>query len=190
MVTRRRVLAGSAALTCFLGAAGRAQGEAILTDDGLFKQPWFLESFLELADDLDESATKGKRFAVIWELRGCPYCKEMHLVNFARPEVEGYVKSRFEVLQLNIIGSRVVTDFDGEKLSEKQLAAKYDVRFTPVILFFPERAQGLGAKPPRERECARIQGYLEPRSFHAAFKFVAERGYETDSLENFLKASG
>ena len=41
------------------------------------------------------------------------------------------------MLQLNIIGSRKVTDFDGSELSEKALAAKYSVRFTPTFQFFP-----------------------------------------------------
>ena len=67
---------------------GAARAEAVLTDDGLYRQPWFLESFLELADDLAGASEKKKRFAIMWELRGCPYCKETHLVNFAKPEIE------------------------------------------------------------------------------------------------------
>ena len=86
---------------------------------------------VELADDVQGAANSGKRLAIMWELRGCPYCKETHLVNFAKPEIESYIKQHFEVLQLNILGSREVTDFDGEKMSEKRLAAKYGVRFTP-----------------------------------------------------------
>src|SRR5215510_5706251 len=113
MPSRRTVLAGAAAL-CAIHADG-ARAEAILTDDGLYRQPWFLESFLELAGDLDGAAQQGKRLAVIWELRGCPYCRKMHLVNFAQPESEAYIREHFEILQLNIIGAREVTDFDGER---------------------------------------------------------------------------
>ena len=82
----------------------------------------------------------------MWELRGCPYCRETHLVNFARADIEDYVKANFDILQLNIIGSRKVTDFDGSEISEKALAAKYGVRFTPTFQFFPECA----ARPWRE----------------------------------------
>ena len=38
---------------------------------------------------------------------------------------------RFELLQLNIIGAREVTDFDGQRLTEKEFARKYGVRATP-----------------------------------------------------------
>src|SRR5258708_17765599 len=36
------------------------------------------------------------------------------------------------VIALDIHGSRVVTDFDGKQLGEKQLAAKYAVHGTPT----------------------------------------------------------
>jgi thioredoxin-related protein len=187
MVTRRRVLTASASFAAF--AVSPARAAAILTDDGLYKQPWFLESFLELGDDLDGAARAGKRFAVMWELRGCPYCKETHLVNFARPEIEDYIKANFEILQLNIIGARKVTDFDGSEMSEKALAAKYGVRFTPTIQFFPESAAGLAVLAPEKREVARAPGYLKPDDFVSLFRFVREKGYETKSFRDYLRGA-
>jgi thioredoxin-related protein len=189
MLSRRAFVAGAAGGGLVLRLGGPALAQAVLTDDGLYRQPWFLESFLELADDLAAAAEKGKRLAIMWELRGCPYCRQTHLVNFAQPEIEGFVRERFDILQLNIIGAREVTDFDGEKISEKRLAEKYGVRATPTFQFFPERAAGLAARKPREREVAREQGYLPPEQFLAMFKFVAERGYENGSLRDYLKAN-
>lgn len=182
----RRAFVGSAALL----STAAARGEAVLTDDGLYRQPWFLDSFLELASDLEEAAQKGKRFAVTWELKGCPSCKDTHLVNFAQPEIEAFVKERFEVLQLNLVGAREVTDFDGDKLSEKRLAEKYGIRFTPTFQFFPERAAGLGARRPRDREVARSQGYLPPAQFRRMFAFVAEKAYERGTLADYLRGQG
>ena len=130
----------------------------------------------------------GKRFAVMWELKGCPYCKETHFVNFARPEISGYIKANFEVLQLNIIGSRIVTDFDGTRLAEKDLAAKYGVRFTPTIQFFAERAAGLKDVAPPKREVARAPGYLRPDDFLAMFRYVREKAYQDKSFRDFVKS--
>lgn len=192
MLSRRKFIATAAAglLLPKFALPRSAHAEAILTEDGLYRQPWFLESFLELADDLAGAAEKKKRFAIMWELRGCPYCKETHLVNFAKPEIESYIKERFDILQLNIIGSREVTDFDGEKLPEKRMAEKYGVRFTPTFQFFPESPKGLAERKPREREVARAQGYLEPQHFLAMFRYVSERAYEKGSLRDYLKANG
>lgn len=183
--TRRTLLAGAASLAA-LGAA-RAD-EPILTDDGLYKQPWFLESFLDLSDDLEGAAKEGKRFAIMWELKGCPYCKETHFVNFAQPKISDYIRNNFEILQLNIIGSRKVTDFDGTEMSEKELAAKYAVRFTPTFQFFGEGAGTLKALPPAKREVARAPGYLRPDDFLAMFRFVREKAYETKSFRDFVKS--
>ncbi len=183
--TRRYLLAGAASLA----AAGIARAEEpILTDDGIYKQPWFLESFLDLSDDLEGAAKDGKRFAIMWELKGCPYCKETHFVNFGQPRISDYVKANFDVLQLNIIGSRKVTDFDGQVISEKELAAKYGVRFTPTLQFFAERAAPLKALAPAKREVARAPGYLRPDDFLAMFRFVREKAYETKSFRDFVKA--
>jgi thioredoxin-related protein len=189
MRTRRDVIAGGAALGAASLVGPRAHADAMLTEDGLYRQPWFLESFLELGDDLDGAAKAGKRFAIMWELKGCPYCRETHLVNFARPDIEEFIKANFEVLQLNIIGSRPVRDFDGTEISEKALAAKYGVRFTPTFQFFPEKAAELAGKPADKREVARAPGYLRPDDFLALFRFVREKGYETKSFRDYLRSA-
>ena len=187
MLSRRLFLTGAAALAALPHATG-AQAAAIMTDDGLYRQPWFIDSFLELADDVDAAADKGKRLVVMWELKGCPYCKETHFANFAQTDISDYIKANFEVLQLNIIGSRKVMDFDGNELSEKALAAKYGVRFTPTFQFFGERAAPLKVLPPAKREVARVSGYLRPGDFLAMFRYVREKAYESKSFRDFVKS--
>jgi thioredoxin-related protein len=187
MVSRRSFLAGSAGAVAAAGLAGPAWAEPKLNDDGLYHEPWFLESLLELPDDLDAAAAQGKRFAVMWELRGCPFCRDTHVINFAKPEIVEFVKARFDILQLNIIGAREVVDFDGEKLPEKRLAEKYGVRVTPTFQFFAERSAGLATRKPREREVARAQGYLVPDDFLAMFRFVSERVYERERVPDYMR---
>ena len=133
----------------------RARASAVLTDDGLYRQPWFLESFLELGDDLDGAAKAGKRFAIMWELRGCPYCKETHLVNFARPGDRGLHQGEFRdpAAQHRRLaqGERIST---AARSSEKALAAKYGVRFTPTFQFFPETPR----RPRRSKRAGEARG--------------------------------
>src|SRR5215475_7619172 len=195
MATRRDLLRGVGATALAGGSAGSGPGfwaraaqadhqadPAAVSEDGLYREPWFVESFLELGDDLDQAARRGKRFALMWELKGCPYCRETHLVNFARRDIADFVRSNFEIVQLNIIGSRKVTDFDGSEIGEKQFAARYGVRFTPTIQFFPASAAGLKDKEPVRREVTRIAGYLRPDDFLAMFRYVREDAYQTQSF--------
>lgn len=188
MTTRRDLILGAGALGLAGLAAGRAaRAETIRTDDGLYRQSWFLDSFLELGPDLEDAAAQGKRFAIMWELRGCPYCRDTHLINFADPAVEAYVRERFAILQLNIIGALEVTDFDGEVLSEKAMAAKYGVRFTPTVQFFPATVEGLADRTPKDREVFRMLGYQEPETFRRMFEYVAVEAYRDVRVEDWLK---
>src|SRR5215216_4700620 len=88
-----------------LARAAEPPKEPALGENGLYVQPWFLFSFLDLKEDLEEA-----------EQKGCPYCKETHLVNFTNPEIAAFVQKHFVVLQLDLWGSRKVKDFDGEEL--------------------------------------------------------------------------
>ncbi|MEJ2435211.1 MAG: thioredoxin, partial [Pseudolabrys sp.] len=78
-------------------------------------------------------------------------------------------------------------DFDGKELSEKALAAKYGIRFTPTFQFFRDTPAAMKSLPPRKREVARAPGYLRPNDFLAFFRFVREKAYEKGSFRDFLK---
>lgn len=186
LLTSRRSLLAALAASLAPWRTEIARGDALLGDDGLYHEPWFLQSFLDLREDLETARAAGKRLVVMWELRGCPYCRETHLVNFADDRIANYIRANFEVLQLNLVGSREVTDFDGQVASEKDLAQKYGIRFTPTFQFFPDSMDGVAGKAPAAREVARAPGYLKPQHFLAMFRFVRDKHYETGSFRDFL----
>lgn len=179
-------LAAAAVLTSGGVSASEPPKEPALGDNGLYTQPWFLQSFLDLREDLEEAAAKGKRFVIFWEQKGCPYCKETHLVNLAKPEIADYIKANFAVLQLDLHGARKVKDFDGEEISEKALAQKYAVRFTPTMQFFPAAAPE-AKKSGKDIEVARMPGYMRPFPFYVMFQFAKEDGYKTVSFRDYFK---
>lgn len=189
MMSRRELVAMVPAAAVLGAMPTLARADAVLGDDGLYHQSWFLNSFLDLREDLDSAASEGKRLAIMWELRGCPYCRETHLVNFADPLITDYIRANFEVLQLNLLGARKVTDFDGKELTEKELAERYAIRFTPTFQFFPPSADGVAAKEPLAREVARAPGYLKPPHFLAMFRFVRDKAYERGTFRDYLAAS-
>ncbi len=150
------------------------------TDDGLHYQPWFkMDSFLDLADDLAEAKAGGKRLAILFEQRGCPYCREMHKVNFKIPEVRDYIKANFDIVQVNLWGDREMTDFDGETLIEKKFGRKYRVQYTPTIIFPDDNGE----------EVHRLPGYFKPFHFKHIFMYVKEEGYiEQPNFQRWLSA--
>ena len=146
-------------------------------EDGLHVQPWFHESFLDLREDLADAEASGKRLMIMWEQRGCPYCKRLHDVNLRIPRINDTIQRDFVVIQMNLWGDREVTDFDGEVLKEKELAEKWAVLFTPTVQFFPQTvATGVSGK---DAEVVRIPGYFKPFHFYFLLRYAKTKGYET-----------
>jgi len=193
MLTRRRFNSFAATGLTSLAAGllqpfeARAAESPELGDNGLYVQDWFLESFLDMNDDLAEASTEGKNFAVIWEQRGCPYCRELHQVNLAREEIRNYLMENFVIVQLDLWGSREVTDTDGEALEERAMARKWAVNFTPTIQFFDKDPSVVEDKAANHAEVARMPGYFKPFHFLAMFEFVREERYKKIGFQRFLQ---
>ncbi len=156
-------------------------------ENGLHTQSWIEESFLDLGEDLATAAADGKRLVILWEQKGCPYCQRMHEVNLRIPRIVDSIKKNFVVVQLNMWGDREVTDFDGEVMTEKKLANKYAVLFTPTIQFFPESLEKVAGRAGNKAEVVRIPGYFKPFHFYFLFKYAYSKGYEEEpSFQRWL----
>jgi thioredoxin-related protein len=156
--------------------------------EGLHHQDWFHASFGVLAEDLAEATAAGKRLAVVWEQIGCAACAQMHEVNFQDRSLVEFINRNFLVVQLDFRGARMVTDFDGQVLPEKELARKHRINTTPVIQFFPETAEAMKGKRGTDAEVARMPGLYKPDMFLALFRYVHERRYRTEDFASYLRA--
>ncbi|MCK8484949.1 thioredoxin family protein [Aliiroseovarius sp. S2029] len=158
---------------------------AELGDDGLHKQPWFTDSFLEMPDDLAEAGAEGKDLLILIEQQGCPYCRELHEVNFARQQIVDHLTENFMVVQLNMFGAREVVDFDGEALEERDLAVKWGVNFTPTVVIFPSDAPDTSTA--RNAEAFRMPGYFKPFHFLKSLEFVTSDAYRDQVFQRYLQ---
>lgn len=152
-----------------------------ILEAGHYRQSWFALSFLDLRDDFAEAKAAGQRFAVIFEQRGCPYCAKLHTEVLAEKYINDYVRENFRIIQLDLWGSREVTDFDGTRLTEKALAERWGVIFTPTIVFFKDDLSGLDGKWGRPLEAIeRLPLSYGPDTFYDLFVWVRLKLYERD----------
>lgn len=159
--------------------------EPALGDNGLHVQSWFHDGFLELADDLQEAADSGKDLLILVEQPGCPYCREMHQVNLRIPRIVDYMQANFLVVQLDMRGSREVTDMDGAALAEGALVRKWGVTFTPTMIFIPAEATDAQGTA-RERAVMVMPGYFKPFHFDTMLHFIAEDAHDGGDFQRYL----
>ena len=153
-------------------------------DDGLHKTEWMQDTFKDLAEDLADANDQGKRLVLFFEQRGCIYCTKMHEEVFPKPEISSYISENFFVVQLNLHGDVEVTDFDGEVLSEKAIARKWGVLFTPTIMFLPE---DVGEVSAPQAAVATMPGAFGAGTTLDMFTWVKEKRYENTEGEDFQR---
>ena len=151
-------------------------------DDFPLKQPienpdWFKLSFLELKIDLREAKSNKKSGLLLYfGQRRCPYCKKFLEDNFSKKDVLKYVKSKFDVIGINVRGDKEVIDFNGKSLPEKQFAAEIKANFTPSLIFYNLEGKMI----------LKLIGYQSPYRFRAAMEYVYDDHYKKESFRDYL----
>ncbi len=140
---------------------------------------WFKEGFLDLREDIDEAAVAGRRLLLFFHQDGCPYCNRLVEHNLAQKEIEETLRSKMDVVAINMFGDREVTTLDGRSLTEKAFAAEMRVQFTPTLLFFDEQG----------RAVLRLNGYIPPQKFKLALDYVTGRMERNISYRDYMAAN-
>ncbi len=160
-----------------------AAAQPEMGDDGLHKAPWLHDTFRDMREDLEEARAAGRRLMVIWEQRGCIYCRKFHEEVAVKPRIRDMLSDEFFVVQMNLFGDVEVTDFDGEALGEREMAMKWGIMFTPTFMFFPpEVEEGVSAAEAAVVTMPGAFGYYTTANL---FRWVLDEGYLGE--ENFQK---
>ena len=158
---------------------------AEMGDDGLHKADWMRETFKDLNEDLAEANAEGKRLMLLFEQRGCVYCRKMHEAVFSDAEVADYIRDNYFVVQMNLHGDTEIVDFDGEAMTEKAAARKWGLLFTPTILYLPEEVEE--GKNAAQAAVASQPGAFSKGTTLDLMTWVEEKRYELDNGEDFQR---
>jgi thioredoxin-related protein len=139
---------------------------------------WFKESFLDIAEDVQQAAESGRHVILFMHLNDCPYCHRMIEDNFKHAPYTDFIKQNFDVIQLNIKGDREIA-FDAEtSLSEKKLADLLKVRYTPTVIFLNSD----------NKTVLRLNGYRSVRDFGYALEYVQQKAYLETTLSGYIES--
>lgn len=172
----------SLCLLCLASAHAQTKQISEFVDKPL-KEPitlpdWFKLSFLDLYDDIDEAVADGKKGIIVYfGQKYCPYCKAHLEINWGDPDIVKYTLENFDVIAIDVKGSRNITTIDGLVYEEKEFAARQRTNFTPSLLFYNDE----------KKEVLKLQGYHPPYKFRAALEYVSDRHYEQESFRDYLE---
>ena len=177
--------ATAAAVFCLAALPAFAAEVAPMGDDGLHKPEWLRDTFKDLREDAAEAASEGKRLVLIVEQRGCIYCHEMHEKTFPDERITAMLTEEYFPVQLNLHGDIEIVDTDGEELSEKEAARKWNVLFTPTIVFLPPEIDE--TKSAIGQAVAVMPGAFGPGTTLDMLTWVREERYLDQSEEDFQR---
>jgi len=138
---------------------------------------WFKESFLDIAEDVEEANDENKHLMLYMHLTGCPYCYKMVEEGFKNNTNTQIIKDNFDVVAINIRGNKEVTLKEDMTMTEDQVRDHYKVRFTPTIVFLDGN----------NKMVHKVNGYRSVENFKNILNFVKSRAYQSTTLAEFVQ---
>ena len=153
-------------------------GAGKVTGASMHETPnWFKQSFLDMSEDVEEAKDANKHVMLFLDLDGCPYCTRMMKESFlSENETQSYIKKHFDVININVKGSREIAWSEDKSYTEKELAKMLKVPYSPTVLFLD------GEK----NIVVRLNGYRNPAKFLQILEYVNTKEYENMKLTEYL----
>lgn len=140
---------------------------------------WFKDSFLDISEDIEEASEKNKHFIIFLDFEGCPYCSKMLKESFEEDnKTSQFIKNNFDVIELNVKGSRELTWVDGDVLTEKDLTEKLKIQYSPTLIIFNSNKEIV----------ARVNGYRNSTDFQYILDFIQTKSYEKIDFTTYLSS--
>ena len=80
---------------------------------------WFKDSFLDMADDVEEASERGKHVMLFFQLNNCPYCDRMLEEAFEAEPLTPYIQQHFDAIAINVSGDRDIAFNEEISVTEK-----------------------------------------------------------------------
>ena len=91
-------------------------------------------------------------------------------------DIVQYTRKHFDVVPIDIWGSREVNDMDDHKLAERDYAVREKTNFTPSMIFYDKDG----------KKALRLRGYYPPYKFRAALEYIVDGYYKEEAFRDYL----
>lgn len=131
--------------------------------------------WLDFEEAYPEAIEQDKHLVINFYSTGCFWCRKMDKDTFADTAVVNRLESGFIGAKVNISSYRKV-EWQGQSITEHNLARQFGVRGTPFTAFVDTTGKIVGSVP----------GYIPPLSFLPMLKYVEGSWYNELTFQEFL----
>jgi thioredoxin-related protein len=140
-------------------------------------QSFFASNFGDYSEVILEAQEQNRQGVFLFfHMEECPFCAKMKQYVLNQPQVIQYFNQHFINLTADVNSSLEITDFQGNDMSGKVFAQKYNkVGATPVLAFFDTQGKKIITRT----------GFVGVEEFLLLAQFVVEKEYENQSFMRY-----
>jgi thioredoxin-related protein len=120
----------------------------------------------DYTEGMDQSKITGKPVMIVFYTTWCKYCQKLDQTTLSDPAVVQLVNSNFIAIKVNAEGEKKVKR-RGKEMSEKEVAADYQVTGFPTVWFIDGKSEPIGSLP----------GYMPPEDFKPYLSYISSGSF-------------
>ena len=132
-----------------------------------------------LSEAQELAKENGKKVMLFVDAEWCGYCKKMYEEVFPEQTVQDSLHKYFYPVKVDIESDRKIV-FNGNSLTEQQLARRFRASSTPTFIFLDQEGNTIGRQP----------GFLPAHIFDKLVAFVGSDLTGKKSFRQYLKNHG
>ena len=142
------------------------------------KSPAVGINWMTFSEGMRQAKLSKKRVLVDVCTKWCPWCKQMDEKAYSTQEIVDYIALKYIAIKLDGEG-KAATEYQGERLSESNLADKLGTKGYPTTIFLNYDGEFM----------VKLDGYMDKAVFFKVLQYIGEDVFETKSFTEYAGTS-
>ncbi|MEA2022228.1 MAG: thioredoxin fold domain-containing protein [Candidatus Caldatribacteriota bacterium] len=133
-------------------------------------------NWLQFDEGILKAEKENKIILIQFFADGCSWCKKMEKEVYPNEEVKKILLEKFIIIKVNGSSNNKIVQ-NGEEITEKKLAALFQVTGYPTTWFLEDKDKGIAPLP----------GYVPAEQFVTVLKYIGEEWYKKITFQEYVE---